>query len=95
MSMTPTKDVAEREIPDELNPLPLLMEPQPQWEEAPVEQWDVEKPVFVGRFRFLRQGYNGEPEVDVDVDLHRVPDGLVNVEPIEIDGKWFWNRRSK
>ena len=67
-----------------------LIEPVPEWEETPTKQ---EGGYWAGRFRYLRQGCNGEPEVDVDVCERVPPEDMADAEPIEIDGKWYWNRR--
>ena len=62
--------------------------PEPEWEEKPVK---LDGGYWAGRFRFLRQGYNGEAEVDVDVCERTPPEDMPNAEPVEIDGKWFWS----
>lgn len=80
---------------EELKPPFIKIEPKPQWEEEPIK---TETPrEWVGRYRYLRQGNNGEPEVDVDVDVHYAPENYPEAMPIEINGEWFWDteQRSK
>lgn len=62
------------------------MDPQPLWEEDPIED---EPGCWVGRFRVQVQGADGEPDVDVDCFQARAPVGL---RPVLIDGVWYWTR---
>jgi hypothetical protein len=61
-----------------------LMEPQPEWQEEPV----FDNGAWCGRYQYFRQGYDGEPDVDVDVFVVEPP--KKGMKPVEIDGKWYW-----
>ena len=63
-----------------------LMDPQPIWEEDPQQDSTGD---WCGRFHCLA-GDPQNPEVDVDVDVHKAPADMPGAEPKEVERKWYW-----